>query len=190
MSTVVDCVCCREYDRITQKIKQDGVSDICITQHPGFAAVCLNLWVLQAAYIQYHQEHHVNLHIYLHRLMIVIDTLLTELVHWCSGWLGRDIRVALPSCAVNIIRNIFPSPDSVYTGVYTHYPKIITIIKIKFIIFEEIGFDEQKWHKVFGRQSYCLHKGQAEEGMVAQHSNHALLSSAIPEIISLYVTRG
>ena len=57
MSTVLECVCCREHDKITQKMEQDGVSDLCITQHPGFSAVCLNVWVLQAAYFQYHQEH-------------------------------------------------------------------------------------------------------------------------------------
>ena len=37
-----------------------------------------------------------------------------QLTRWCWGWLGREIRVVLPSCAVKKIRNTFPS--SSYTG--------------------------------------------------------------------------
>ena len=34
--------------------KQEGASEAqCITDHEGFQAVCLNLWVLQAAYVTY-----------------------------------------------------------------------------------------------------------------------------------------
>ena len=29
----------------------------CITDHPGFEAVCLNVWVLQTAYFQLRQEY-------------------------------------------------------------------------------------------------------------------------------------
>ena len=28
---------------------------LCITQHEGFEAICLNVWVLQAACFQYYQ---------------------------------------------------------------------------------------------------------------------------------------
>ena len=43
--------------------KMDEVEDLeergtCITDHPGFAAVCLNVWVLQTAYHPYLQRHH------------------------------------------------------------------------------------------------------------------------------------
>ncbi|KAF3833247.1 hypothetical protein F7725_026912 [Dissostichus mawsoni] len=34
-----------------------------------------------------------------------------QLVRLCWGYLGRDIRVPLPSCAVNRIRRQFPSMD-------------------------------------------------------------------------------
>ena len=30
---------------------------VCITQHPGFQAVCLNRWVLQTAWYQYKQQY-------------------------------------------------------------------------------------------------------------------------------------
>lgn len=38
---------------------------------------------------------------------------------WCWGWLGKHVRVTLPSCAVCKIRDQFPS--SSYTGF--KYPK-------------------------------------------------------------------
>lgn len=40
-----------------------------------------------------------------------------QLVRWCWGYLGKHVRVALPSCAVNKIRNTFPADfGSSYTG--------------------------------------------------------------------------
>ena len=42
-----------------------------------------------------------------------------KMVRWCWGWLGRDIGVVLPSCAVNFIRKSFPS--STYT-VFSYPP--------------------------------------------------------------------
>lgn len=38
------------------------------------------------------------------------------LVYWCWGYLGRDVRVPLPSCAVTAIRERFPSEDGIYVG--------------------------------------------------------------------------
>ncbi|XP_041379828.1 P2X purinoceptor 7-like, partial [Gigantopelta aegis] len=39
-----------------------------------------------------------------------------QLTSWCWGWLGKRVRVILPSCAVKKIRNTFPSDFSNYTG--------------------------------------------------------------------------
>ncbi len=39
-----------------------------------------------------------------------------QLTRWCWQWLGRDIRVVLPSCAVTKIRSVFPSTTGEYTG--------------------------------------------------------------------------
>ena len=57
MTKTVECVCCREYQQILEKLTDDGVADSCITQHPGFSAVCLNMWVLQVAGFHVRQEH-------------------------------------------------------------------------------------------------------------------------------------
>ena len=43
-----------------------------------------------------------------------------QMIHWCWGWLGRHVRLTLPSCAVTTIRQSFPSTE--YTG-FT-YPNI------------------------------------------------------------------
>ena len=43
-----------------------------------------------------------------------------QLVRWCWGVLGKEIRVPLPSCAVSCIRANFPPPgledDFVFEG--------------------------------------------------------------------------
>ncbi|MEE4247278.1 MAG: hypothetical protein V2I33_17845 [Kangiellaceae bacterium] len=38
------------------------------------------------------------------------------MVHWCWGFLGKELRVPLPSCAVSAIRQKFPSENGDYTG--------------------------------------------------------------------------
>ena len=58
MTTSRECVCCREVPAMVAKIDELGDTSVaCITQHPGFATVCLDVWVLQTAYYQYRQEH-------------------------------------------------------------------------------------------------------------------------------------
>ena len=74
-----ESICCQEVDAVRNKILEDVMEEQlqaeprCIVQHPGFEAVCLNVWVLQTAWLQYKQqygssayegpEHKKNLHI-------------------------------------------------------------------------------------------------------------------------------
>lgn len=53
MATVRECKCCQEYVKLRQKNAQANEVIKCITEHPGFHGVCLNVWVLQAVYYQY-----------------------------------------------------------------------------------------------------------------------------------------
>lgn len=53
MPTAVECICCREVDEVVNKAEEAQ----CITQHDGFEAVCLNVWVLQTAYFSYRQRY-------------------------------------------------------------------------------------------------------------------------------------
>ena len=54
MPTLKESICCQEIAVLREKMT--GHSE-CITQHPGFRTVCLDIWVLQTAYFQYRQEH-------------------------------------------------------------------------------------------------------------------------------------
>ena len=74
-----ESICCQEVDAVRNKIFEDvreerlQAEPRCIKQHLGFEAVCLNVWVLQTAWLQYKQqygssayegpEHKKNLHI-------------------------------------------------------------------------------------------------------------------------------
>ena len=104
-----------------ESVEAEGLAEppVCITQHPGFHAVCLNCWVLQTAWYQYIQQYHEayegpphkqNRHIAYRQ----------GLARWCWGILGREVRVVLPSCAVCCIRAHFPPPgiedDFVFEG--------------------------------------------------------------------------
>ena len=56
MPTVAECLCCSEISVVVEK--RDTAE--CIIQHPGFDAVCLNIWVLQTAYYNYRQHYGSN----------------------------------------------------------------------------------------------------------------------------------
>ena len=51
MKTVEESVCCCKIKATSDKCKQaDGTVVSCITEHPGFSAVCLNVYVRQTAF--------------------------------------------------------------------------------------------------------------------------------------------
>ena len=57
MSTSCECVCCAEIDEVAEKMQEGPHEVTCIIAHEGFEAVCLNVWVFQAAYFQYRQHY-------------------------------------------------------------------------------------------------------------------------------------
>ena len=80
----------------------------CIIGHPGFEGGCLNVYALQIAYFGYRQEHG-------HKAGSTPDkyryTAYRQLVRWCWGYLGKEVRVPLPACAVKRIREEFPNTE-------------------------------------------------------------------------------
>ena len=56
LNRVLECVCCRDNN---EAIEVEGLAEpqVCIIQHHGFQAVCLNRWVLQTAWYQYRQQY-------------------------------------------------------------------------------------------------------------------------------------
>ncbi|XP_033646581.1 uncharacterized protein LOC117305813 [Asterias rubens] len=113
MPTVKESICCKEVERVVAKMDEFVLDVDCITEHPGFSAVCLNLWVLETALWEYNQaynppeqevtQNQKNRH-----------AAYRQLVRWIWHFLGKEVRVPLPSCAVNRIRQAFPS--DVYKG--------------------------------------------------------------------------
>ena len=54
---LVESICCSEITRIQEK-KEEGEEVVnCITMHPGFQTVCLDVWVLQTAYFSLRQHY-------------------------------------------------------------------------------------------------------------------------------------
>ncbi|XP_068739362.1 P2X purinoceptor 7-like [Montipora capricornis] len=124
LTRVVECICCSEIDCVVAKnneaVEAEGLGElpVCITQHPGFSAVCLNRWVLQTAWYQYKQQYTDAYEGPDHKQKRHIAY--RQLARWCWGLLGKQIRVVLPSCAVCCIRAHFPPPgiedDIVFEG--------------------------------------------------------------------------
>ena len=50
-------MCCREIECIIQRLEEDNIATQCIILHPDYSSVCLNVWVLQAAYFNYRQHY-------------------------------------------------------------------------------------------------------------------------------------
>ncbi|XP_069102092.1 uncharacterized protein [Argopecten irradians] len=60
MTTLSECVCCDELMRVQETRDEiDGIA--CITEHPGFRTVCLDVFVLRTAYEGYKQYHNGNI---------------------------------------------------------------------------------------------------------------------------------
>jgi hypothetical protein len=53
MGTEQACLCCCEVERVVAKRDGAGQKYKCITEHPGFAPVCLQTEVLDTAYWHY-----------------------------------------------------------------------------------------------------------------------------------------
>ena len=117
-------VCCREIEAVQNKnieVVTSGEREDppqCITQHPGFHAVCLNRWVLQVAWYQYKEQYKVAYDGREDKLFRHVAY--RQFIRWCWGILGKEIRVVLPACAVMCIRNFFPplgqEEDFVFEG--------------------------------------------------------------------------
>jgi len=125
MDREVECVCCKEIIQIqtaNQKVAEaENTQFSCITDNPGFKAVCLNRWVLEAAWYQFRQQYGTNNNIPEHKRNRHIAY--RQLVRWCWGVLGKEVRVVLPACAVMCIRAHFPPPgiEEDYEFVGFHY---------------------------------------------------------------------
>ncbi|XP_070183087.1 P2X purinoceptor 7-like [Littorina saxatilis] len=111
MGSIRECRCCQEIPEMESLTVSTGVG--CITDHPGFRSVCLDHYVLETCYHWYNQQYGRAIQDANERFRYVAYRML---VRWVWKWLGRDIRVTLPACAVARIREQFPSADGQYVG--------------------------------------------------------------------------
>ncbi|XP_071819728.1 uncharacterized protein [Apostichopus japonicus] len=108
MTTARECRCCTEIDQVKVVMEEEGAG--CITTHPGFHAVCLDRWGLRTAYFAYRQQYGENAReSSLHEKYRHVAY--RQLVRFCWQFLGKDVRVILPACAVLKIRDTFPSDN-------------------------------------------------------------------------------
>ena len=83
----------------------------CITNSPGFGTVCLDRWVLQAAWYHFKQQYGNNAYEGPEHI-IFRHVAYCELVQWCWRVVGRQVQVLLPSCTVCCIQVHFPPPGN------------------------------------------------------------------------------
>lgn len=112
MPKEIENLCCHEQTEVFSHKKDYP----CITKHPGFAEICLARYMLDVVYVHYRRDYgkrgvHPKA---LHRRFRY--TAYRQFVMWTWGRLGPDVRVPIPSCVVNCIRQAFPSEGQDYTG--------------------------------------------------------------------------
>ena len=107
--------CFQEVDVVKRKnleaVEAENMEDPpkCIVEHPGFQSIWRNLWVLQATW-QYKQKYGASAYEGSHHKKSR-HIVYRQLIRWCWDSLGKDIRVTLPSCAVNCIPPHFQKPE-------------------------------------------------------------------------------
>ncbi|XP_046862728.1 uncharacterized protein LOC124456292 [Xenia sp. Carnegie-2017] len=107
-----ECRCCHEIANCMIEMQDHmvvselGRQPKCITEHPGFDAICLNRWALNLAANLYQRQDGVRYHkgfLEQRFFRVVAYRQFTRMVH---GIL-RDKRIPLPACAYHVIRKTF-----------------------------------------------------------------------------------
>ncbi|XP_056624287.1 uncharacterized protein LOC130437126 isoform X1 [Triplophysa dalaica] len=114
MSSEVENVCCLEIQKVVRRMNQVSGPLKCVTHHPGFQIICLNPYTLQNMNNIYMADYGpVRRRTEEERFRFIAHQ---SFVSWCWGFLGREVRVALPSCVVLRIKQEFPDPDGQFVG--------------------------------------------------------------------------
>ncbi|CAH1798356.1 unnamed protein product [Owenia fusiformis] len=123
---VSERVCCQESPKCRDKLSEEvcrpssglTIPRDCITQHRGFGPVCLDNDVLSTAWRQYKSQYPDGYEGPYDKKMRHIAY--RQHQRWVHGFLGKDVRVVIPSCATSCIRAHYPPPgleeDFRFTG--------------------------------------------------------------------------
>uniref|UniRef100_A0A4W4FHQ1 Uncharacterized protein n=1 Tax=Electrophorus electricus TaxID=8005 RepID=A0A4W4FHQ1_ELEEL len=99
-------VCCSDYDQT--RFAREEVNVPCITMHPGFAVVCLDVHVLRTAYYAYRQDYMEDAQqLHSKRFRYIANG--KCIICWNREFLGRLSRIPIPSFVVNHIGQTFPN---------------------------------------------------------------------------------
>ncbi|XP_071949836.1 uncharacterized protein [Antedon mediterranea] len=124
MGSGEECICCKECENTSAKL-EDNVNLFnydapfsCITNHPGFKSVALDPWVLEVAWLSYKQHYDKKVIYNGPKNKKYRHISYRQYARWIHGYVGKNIRIVLPSCVVSCIRAHFPPPgdDPVFTG--------------------------------------------------------------------------
>ncbi|XP_074621044.1 uncharacterized protein LOC141879670 [Acropora palmata] len=116
-----ECRCCMDMDRCTERMAEVEKDGQCITAHPGYAACCLNTWVLSTAAISLRtmaQKTYSATKIEKNAAEseFMQSVAYRQFVRLVYAYVGASRRVPLPNCVYNSIREAFPNVDSEYKG--------------------------------------------------------------------------
>lgn len=117
-SAEINRFCCLEDDHFHERIENGKISSAayftCITEHPSFDAVALNVDVLRVAFFQMRQSSEAKSKHTEDETMRY--TAYRQIIRWCYGWLGKHNRKPLPSCCMNKIHERYPAGEKGYNG--------------------------------------------------------------------------
>nr|XP_055035662.1 P2X purinoceptor 7-like [Misgurnus anguillicaudatus] len=114
MPSEAENICCKEIIKVVRRINQVPEPPNCMTHHPGFEPNCLNPYTLQNIHNIYSADYgplRRRTEEEGYRFLAY-----RSFVSWCWGYLGRHVRVVIPSCVVLRIRQEFPDLAGHYVG--------------------------------------------------------------------------
>ncbi|XP_052238339.1 P2X purinoceptor 7-like [Dreissena polymorpha] len=106
MPTAHERRCCQSTNIVDGKAEAEGVP--WITLHEGFQVNCLNIHVLETSFYEFIHDYGPREE-QVHELYRYLAY--RRFTRWVYGLLGKKFRRVIPSCAVNAIREQFPSEE-------------------------------------------------------------------------------
>ncbi|XP_031553286.1 uncharacterized protein LOC116290400 [Actinia tenebrosa] len=122
---ISECYCCKELDGCDEALHfQEVLQDLdenaelnCITEHPGFSAVCLQKWSLKLAADKYKTRDRKRYQQSGSEESFLRSIAYREFTRLVHGYLGYKRRIPLPACAYTRIRKCFRiSEDELHSG--------------------------------------------------------------------------
>ncbi|XP_060882052.1 uncharacterized protein LOC132953700, partial [Metopolophium dirhodum] len=119
MSNDLECMCCSEFDYVKQLLD----SKKCVTATASFEKIILAEEILNITRQQMIMKTKNKLKKkQLSALEVPNKTwryiCYVQFTHWVNSWtsLGKGVRVVIPACVINKIRNKYPEKDGLYVG--------------------------------------------------------------------------